>query len=115
VGNVVGSNVFNLLAVLGAAAIAGGGIEVPAAAVATDLPVALLVAAVALPALASGLRVTPWEGALLLVGYVGYVGYLVLDGTDAQGADTARIALFAGLGAIGVVLVAVGLAVRSRR
>ena len=62
VGNVVGSNLFNLLAVLGAGAIAGGGIAVPDAVVTNDIPVSLLVALVALPALAFGLVLQWWKG-----------------------------------------------------
>ncbi|WP_370325388.1 calcium/sodium antiporter [Euzebya sp.] len=112
VGNVVGSNLFNLLAVLGAASVAGGGLEVPAVAVETDIPIALVVAVVALPALAVGLRVAPWEGGVLLLGYLGYVGYLVLVGTGSAAAGTARVALFVGLGVAAVVLL---LADRLRR
>ena len=112
VGNVVGSNLFNLLAVLGAAALAGGGIDVPAAVIATDLPVALLVALVALPALAIGLTLQPWEGALLIAGYLGYVAYLVVGAT---GGGAGRMALFAGLGLLAVVLVIAGVLLDRRR
>jgi cation:H+ antiporter len=114
VGNVVGSNMFNLLAVLGAAALAGGGIDVPVEAVTTDLPVALLVTLVALPALALQLSVARWEGGLLLAAYAGYVGYLVLRATDSAAAATGRLGLLAGLALLAVVVTVIGLAIDRR-
>ena len=115
VGNVVGSNLFNLLAVLGAAAVAGGGVDVPAAAIGTDLPVALVVTVVALPALAVGLRVARWEGGLLLVGYVTYLAYQVLAGTGAAQAGGVRTGLFVWLGATALVSVLAGLVLARGR
>jgi cation:H+ antiporter len=114
VGNVVGSNIFNLLAVLGASAIAGGGLAVPADAAATDLPVAFLVAVVALPALALGLSVARWEGVLLLVGYVGYVAYLVVRAGGGEAAGTARVALLGGFVALAAVVAIVGISIERR-
>lgn len=114
VGNVVGSNLFNLLAVLGAAAIAGGGIVVPDAVVTGDLPVALLVTLVALPALASGLAVQRWEGVLLVAGYVGYVTVLVLAGVASPAAPAAQTLLLVGLGALALLLAVIGVISRRR-
>jgi cation:H+ antiporter len=116
VGNVVGSNLFNSLAVLGAAAsIAPGGLDVPRSVITGDLPLTLLVTLVALPVLATGLSVDRWEGALLLVGYVGYVMVLVLEGTGDPAAPAARLALMAGLGVVAVLVIVVGLLHRRRR
>lgn len=115
VGNIVGSNIFNLLAVLGASAVASGGLSVPPASVATDWPVMLLVTLVALPALALGLSVRRWEGCLLLLGYVGYIVYLALDATASPAAPAARFWLFGGLVASAVIVVAVGMASGRRR
>jgi cation:H+ antiporter len=114
VGNVVGSNLFNLLAVLGAAAVAGGGLAVPEAAAVTDIPASLLVGVIALPALAIGLRVAPWEGAVMLVGYVGYVAYQVLAGTGSTAAGPARAALLWGFAGIAAMLLVVGLVLQRR-
>lgn len=82
VGNVVGSNVFNVLGVLGASAVfAPGGVPVAAAASSFDLPVALAVSFACLPVFFTGGSIERWEGLLFLLGYGAYVVYLVLDGT----------------------------------
>lgn len=86
VGNVVGSNVFNLLVVLGsAAAVAPDGVPVSAAARGFDLPVMTAVAFACLPIFFIGHRINRWEGALFLGYYLAYTAYLLLDaaGHDA--------------------------------
>jgi cation:H+ antiporter len=76
VGNVVGSNIFNLLAVLGSSAVvARGDIEVSPTALGFDLPVMILVAAACVPAFLSGRKVERWEGVLFLLVYFGYLGW----------------------------------------
>lgn len=114
VGNIVGSNLFNLLAVLGASALAAGGIPVPQAAISTDLPVSLAVTLVALPALALGLSVARWEGALLLGGYVAYLAYLLYDATADAPATGARAGLLGGLLLVAVVITVVGVTLERR-
>jgi cation:H+ antiporter len=80
VGNVVGSNIVNILAVLGiAAAAAPDGVPVAAAAWRFDLPVALAAALVCLPISATGRVVSRREGALLLLCYGAYTGVVVLS------------------------------------
>ncbi|WP_436885783.1 calcium/sodium antiporter [Nocardiopsis dassonvillei] len=82
VGNIVGSNVFNLGAVLGlTAVIAPGGIEIAPSALRFDLPIMVAVALVLLPIALTGLDVSRWEGALLVGFYVAYIAYLVLEAT----------------------------------
>jgi len=79
VGNVVGSNIFNLLAVLGAAGlVSAGGLSVPDAARNFDLWVMLAVAFACLPILFTGREIARWEGAVFLGYYAAYVLYLVL-------------------------------------
>ncbi len=79
VGNVVGSNIFNIMGVLGLAGIAAPeGIEVPSAVLRFDLPVMIAVAFACLPIFFTGGRISRWEGALLLGYYVAYTLYLVL-------------------------------------
>lgn len=73
VGNVVGSNIFNVLGVLGLSALVvplGTGALVPA-----DLLVTLAVGALLWPLARSGLVIGRIEGALLLAAYVGYLGW----------------------------------------
>ena len=82
VGNVVGSNLFNMLGVLGVASIvAPGGIEVSAVVSAFDIPVMIAVAFACLPIFFTGAVISRWEGALLLGYYVIYTLYLLLATT----------------------------------
>ena len=86
VGNVVGSNIFNVLSVLGLTAIVGsGGVPVAESALRLDIPVMLGVAVVCLPIFLSGRAIARWEGALLVSLYVGYVAYLYVDATGSDG------------------------------
>ena len=79
VGNVIGSNMFNLLAVLGAAGmVSTGGLSVPEAARNFDLWVMLAVAFACLPILLTGREIARWEGAIFLGYYAAYTLYLVL-------------------------------------
>ncbi|MHB0983820.1 MAG: calcium/sodium antiporter [Thiobacillus sp.] len=79
VGNVIGSNIFNLLAVLGAAGmVSAGGLSVPEAARNFDLWVMLAVAFACLPILLTGREIARWEGAIFLGYYAAYTLYLVL-------------------------------------
>nr|WP_225443646.1 calcium/sodium antiporter [Lolliginicoccus lacisalsi] len=83
VGNVVGSNIFNIGAVLGiTAVIAPEGIDVSPGAVGFDIPIMIAVALVLLPVAFTGLAVARWEGGVFVAFYGAYLGYLVLDATD---------------------------------
>jgi cation:H+ antiporter len=80
VGNVVGSNIFNILAVLGASALASpAGLSVPPSINAFDGPVMLAVAVACLPIFFTGNVIARWEGAVFLLYYVAYTAYLILD------------------------------------
>ncbi|MDO7899620.1 calcium/sodium antiporter [Pseudomonas citrulli] len=73
VGNVIGSNLFNLLGVLGVTAlVAPTPLSVSPNALDFDLPVMLGVAVLCLPVFYSGYRVTRAEGLLLLGLYLAY-------------------------------------------
>lgn len=73
VGNVIGSNLFNLLGVLGMTAmVAPSPLSISPNALGFDLPVMLVVSAVCLPVFYSGYRVTRTEGLLLLGLYLAY-------------------------------------------
>ncbi|MEW6338811.1 MAG: calcium/sodium antiporter [Acidobacteriota bacterium] len=110
VGNVVGSNLFNLLMVLGASAlVAPGGVGVSDAALRFDLPVMVAVAAACLPIFFTGHLIARWEGGLFLFYYLAYTGFLVLD---AQGHTAAsglgRIVLLYVLPITALTLVVLG-------
>jgi cation:H+ antiporter len=82
VGNVVGSNIFNILSVLGTtAAVAPHGVAVSSAALRFDLPVMIAVAVACLPIFASGHVIARWEGVLFLLYFGAYLVYLGLDAT----------------------------------
>ncbi|MBX3053980.1 MAG: calcium/sodium antiporter [Caldilineaceae bacterium] len=82
IGNVVGSNIFNILAVLGIGGLfTRNGIAVSETAIAIDIPVMVAVAAICLPLFFTGSRLSRWEGLLLLGYYIAYTAYLILAAT----------------------------------
>ncbi len=109
VGNVVGSNIFNLLSVLGLSSlVTAGGLAVPASAISLDLPLMVAVAIICLPIFFSGWRITRLEGLLFLLAYVAYTLWLCLDAMNyAWAADLGHSLLWYG------VPVAVSLVVAS--
>ena len=83
VGNIVGSNIFNILAVLGISGIAApDGIAVPESVLRFDIPVMTAVAVACLPVFFTGNVIARWEGKLFLLYYAAYTTYIVLDSTD---------------------------------
>jgi cation:H+ antiporter len=79
VGNVVGSNLFNILAVLGLSALVSpAGLAVAPALLRFDIPVMIAVMVACLPIFFTGHRIERWEGAVFLAFYAAYVAYLVL-------------------------------------
>lgn len=79
IGNVVGSNIFNILGIVGLATLlAPSGVAVAPAVNRFDLPAAIAVCAACLPVFFTGRRIDRWEGALFLGYYAAYVGYLLL-------------------------------------
>lgn len=77
VGNVVGSNLFNLMCVLGLT-----GLVAP-----DPVPVADSSTVVLLPIVWKGFRIQRWEGLVLAAFYVVYVTFLILDSGDSQAVD----------------------------
>lgn len=83
VGNIVGSNLMNILAVAGITGVAtSGGVVVADAAINFDLPVMIAVAVACLPIFFTGHCIQRWEGALFLGYAAAYTAYLVLDATE---------------------------------
>ena len=79
IGNVIGSNLFNLLLVLGVgAAIVPQGLTVPSSSISFDIPVMIAVTAACLPLFFSGYIISRGEGFVLLIYYAAYTAYLLL-------------------------------------
>ncbi|MCX6041774.1 MAG: calcium/sodium antiporter [Caldilinea sp.] len=80
VGNVVGSNIFNLLSVLGISALVSSqGTPVSAQMLVTDIPFMVAVAVACLPIFFTGYTIARWEGLVFVVYYGLYTAYLLLD------------------------------------
>lgn len=77
VGNIVGSSIFNLLGILGLAALVHP-IAVPQESLRLDFLVALVAALATLPIAWTQRRISRGEGALMLAGYTAYVGHLLM-------------------------------------
>jgi cation:H+ antiporter len=80
VGNIVGSNIFNILCVLGLSALVSGsaGLTIADAVLNFDMWVMLAVALACLPVFFSGREIARWEGGIFLSYYVAYVAFLIL-------------------------------------
>ncbi|WP_324261222.1 calcium/sodium antiporter [Altererythrobacter sp. H2] len=76
-GNIVGSNIYNVLGILGLTAIVHP-IEAPAEIIRFDVPIVLAVTALLLVQLRSGWKISRMEGALLITLYAGYTVFLIL-------------------------------------
>ncbi len=88
VGNVVGSNIFNLLGVMGGSALAAdGGINIAESALEFDIPVMLAVAVACLPVFFTGGRISRWEGGLFLGYYAAYVLFLIFAAVKHQASE----------------------------
>lgn len=93
-GNVIGSCVFNVLGVLGLAAVVRpSGIAVPPSAIHFDFPVMLAASAACLIVFFTGRAMVRWEGALFFSYYLAYVAYLVVGVAQRGALPTLREAL----------------------
>jgi len=88
VGNVVGSNIFNILAVLGLSSIVSSdGVAVADAAIRFDIPVMIAVAMACFPLFFTGHVISRTEGAVFLLYYVVYTAFLVLNAIGSPAKD----------------------------
>lgn len=80
VGNVVGSNTFNILGCLGLSGLVSGasGLAVAPSLLAFDLWVMIAVALACLPIFITGREIARWEGGVFVAYYAAYVTYLIL-------------------------------------
>ena len=114
VGNAVGSNIFNLLGVLGIGALVSpDGISVAARVLIFDLPVMVFVALVTLPIFYIDSRISRLEGGLLLSYYVTYVIFVIMRATESPALPAMQ--LFITFYAPITFAISVALAIRSMR
>jgi cation:H+ antiporter len=93
VGNIIGSNIFNILAVLGISGVLSpAGIPVSNAALTMDVPVMVAVAVLCLP-IFSKYAISRWEGILFVLYYLLYTGYLILDSAEHEGLAEYRMVI----------------------
>lgn len=107
VGNIVGSNIFNIGMVLGVPAMLfGQGIPVPAPAIALDMPLMIAAAVALVPIAFTGFIIARWEGGLFVALYIAYATYLVLAATthDALAGFTELMLIFV-LPLVGITLI----------
>ncbi|MBE5314619.1 MAG: calcium/sodium antiporter [Xanthomonadales bacterium] len=98
VGNVVGSNIFNILGVLGlASVVAPGDIPVAASALRFDIPIMIAVAVACLPVMFNGYRIERWEGGFFFLFYVAYTAWLVMYAQEHALLDEYRTAMIYGV------------------
>jgi cation:H+ antiporter len=118
VGNVVGSNIFNIMGVLGVAGlVAPAGIEVSPAVIGFDIPVMIAVALACLPIFFTGGVISRLEGGLLLGYYVAYTLYLVLATSQHDAlAGVSVVMLYFVIPLTAVTMIVIALReIRSRR
>lgn len=115
VGNAVGSNLFNILAVLGITALVSpSSMAISDGAISLDIPVMIAVAIACLPIFWNGYALLRWEGWIFLTYYAAYVVWLVLDNGDHAVQEEYAVALLGFVIPL-TVLTFVVLAVRERR
>jgi cation:H+ antiporter len=115
VGNVVGSNLFNLLSVLGLTALlAPSGVAVSDDALRLDMPIMLAVAVACLPVFFNGYELKRWEGGLFAIYYVAYIAFLVLDAIDSGLRDPFAVVMLVFVAPLTLITLAV-ISVRSWR
>ncbi|MGD8281201.1 MAG: calcium/sodium antiporter [Gemmatimonadota bacterium] len=69
VGNVIGSNIFNLSAILGTASVVEA-IPIQASVLSRELPALLILSIMLFPVLRSGWKIRRWEGTVLVLAYI---------------------------------------------
>jgi len=95
VGNVIGSNLFNIMLVLGMSSIvSSNGVAVQESAIRLDIPVMIGATIALLPICWNGFQIKRWEGFVLVSFYVLYVLYLLLDTNGHSAASVVGPAVF---------------------
>lgn len=85
VGNVIGSNIFNLLAVLGLSALVSKtGIPIPREAIVYDIPIMVAASVLCLPVFFTKEEISRWEGFIFLLYYALYLSLMILQAKGAE-------------------------------
>ncbi|NLE58698.1 MAG: calcium/sodium antiporter [Planctomycetes bacterium] len=112
IGNIVGSNIYNILAILGISSLIHP-IPVTQSVLWFDLPVMIATALVCLPLFLTGRALSRGEGLLFLGYYVAYTVYLILDGLNHERLPAYRqVMLFA---VLPLTLITIGLLAARKR
>ncbi len=94
VGNVVGSNTFNILGVLGLSGmVSPEGLSVAQSLLSFDIPVMIAVALACLPVFFTGNLIARWEGGVFLAYYAAYTTYLLLAAQQHDALSTFGVAM----------------------
>lgn len=95
VGNIVGSNIFNILGCVGLSGLVSGadGLALQPSVLNFDIWVMLAVALACLPVFLTGREIARWEGAVFLGYYVAYVAYLILAAQQHAALETFSAAM----------------------
>jgi cation:H+ antiporter len=115
IGNAVGSNIFNILLVLGATStFAPDGIAIGGDAVTLDLPIMVAAAVACLPVIFWDHKLDRWEGGVFVAYYVAYLVFLTLDATGHRASDPFVFVLTVFVMPLTVLTVGIGI-FRQRR
>jgi cation:H+ antiporter len=110
IGNVVGSNIFNILAILGISSmVTPGGLNVAPSVINFDIPIMIAVAVACLPIFFTGYTIARWEGILFLLSYVAYTVFLVLTATNSDQLETFSAAMLFVLPLLAITLLVLAL------
>ena len=117
IGNVLGSNIFNIVFVLGlSTTVSASQTVIPRSLLTFDLPVMIVLSILCLPIFFTDLSVTRSEGIGLLLAYVGYTTLQILAATGSPHLTLARNALLiAAVFASSAVLLATFVQLSKRR
>ncbi len=117
VGNIVGSNIFNVCCVLGVCGLMAPqqGINVSPAAIRFDIPLMIAVAVACLPVFFTGGLISRWEGGLFLFFYAAYMVHLILEATQHPSHRTFLAVMLEFVAPLAAITLGIGLYRHFRR
>jgi len=111
IGNVVGSNIFNILAVLGISGIISpNAIPFAASVMSTDIPIMIIAALLCFPFFITGFKLDRIEAVLFLGMYGAYTALLIGTAQSLSFAEPLRLGIFIGSGLIFAIATIYGIA-----